>query len=105
MRTFCSHCFQAYDVEEELLNQNVQCSVCRKNFIVVDHDNAVVGQGQFETYCNHCWQRHIVPDKNYNGMITCFNCNKKFVRSDHRGTCADRSDPHPRFPCAEDTDT
>ena len=79
MRTFCSHCFQAYDVEEGLLNQNVQCSVCRKNFIVVDHDNAVAGQGQFETYCNHCWQRHIVPDKNYNGMITCFNCNKKIV--------------------------
>jgi hypothetical protein len=81
MRTFCSHCFQAYDVEEELLNQTVQCSVCRKNFIVVDPDNAVAGKGQFETYCKHCYQRYILPDKNYKVLITCFNCNKKFWAS------------------------
>jgi len=34
MKTICPHCYQDYDVTEDFLNQEVNCTVCKKAFTV-----------------------------------------------------------------------
>ena len=60
MRTECPHCGQHYEVEEEFLNQIVECTACTQEFVVeiVSEQNIVLSQqnvaaqGQTETSNN-----------------------------------------------------
>lgn len=62
MKTFCPHCNQEYDIDSSFLNQEVNCGVCKQNFIA--------GQAKF---CIDCGT--ICPAE----ALTCRKCGKQFL--------------------------
>ncbi len=75
MKTECTNCHQHYEVDEEYLGQEVQCTQCGQTFVVKvnDCERGTISDNRVkrETYCNKCGAEVGVGD------VFCGNCGTK----------------------------
>ncbi len=80
MKSECTNCHQHYEVEDEYIGQEVECTQCGATFVVnalrVANKIAPFGRTKAKTYCAQCGA------PNADGSVFCAKCGAKLQGSD-----------------------
>ena len=72
MKTYCPHCKQECDLEEEYIKRNSECETCGKEFVVQKPKIISI-------FCPYCNQNYEIEIQNIGRNAECEICKNKFI--------------------------